>query len=561
MRYVRKCSILLSLSVPAELASLRLARRAPGEPHSLNNFQISASTTHSHHTNTHLLDHIPAYFLWFSLALYKSFERKSKRTAKMKMLRPAPLLLAMVFGLASGKENSKDKNPSPTPSPVADEAKDMGPVFNTYAESREWVGGKFCVEPNDKGYLDQVYCKQKTDYWKELVEAPGTDITFHQRDMSGECGPDCRPSCITLMLDLDKFDYATDLTCQTDQLCQCEFEKCSDDCTQQQKDLLFEEHPKCYLEHADCLGATVYDDTATFVEQMLESGTAPSLDKCSCIPDNELYYRFQDWKMIKPIKEFTCTHNCVNKDRKIYWEYCNIIEEDTKCDQEDTKNECVDNKCGKNCNRVTEPFPPGFTTFTVSASIPYSTGVNDKCDEELEYEDATDTACFLQRIDIYYPADDDDCSIGCPHCHDCPMISLGDKFGPLEVVGFGHSVDDYKNWKNEHVCAACDRMDMKYFERDFTLDCEDLFSCHMSVDCYTGDSLELPSFRRDCTFCDDGEAPATQTSSSKSAAYDESNKPLIAMSTVPIFASAAIGAACYFLGRRRGRKTQTTAEA
>jgi hypothetical protein len=482
---------------------------------------------------------------------------------EVKMMRFSSFVLAVSLGLASAKQN-----PSPTPPPA--NAEMMGAAFKTYEESRKWVGGKFCVEPRDDhdhdhdGHLPKEFCKQKTEYWKELVEAPGSDITFHQREMSAECGPDCRPSCITLMLDLDKFDYAKDLTCETDKLCHCEFEKCSDECTQQEKDLLFDAHPKCYLEHADCLGATVYDDKVTFVEQLLDSKSAPPLDKCSCIPDNELYNRFQDWNMVKPIKEFTCNHNCVDTERKVYWEYCNIIEEDTKCDQEDTKNECVDSKCGKNCNRVTEPFPPGWTTFTVSASIPYITGVNDKCDEELEFEDSTETACFLQRVEIYYPPEDDDCSIGCPHCHNCPLISLGDKFGPLEVVGFGHSLDDYKNWKDEHVCTACDREDHTFFEKDFTLDCDDLFSCHMSVDCYTGESLGLPNFKSDCTYCEgngSSSQPETQTSSAKSAAY-EPNKPIITMSTVPIFAAAAVGGACYFLGRRRGRKIETmTSEA
>ena len=282
------------------------------------------------------------------------------------------------------------------------------------------------------------------------------------------------------MLDLDKLDYDKDLKCEVDELCQCEFSKCSE-CDSEKEIILFEDHPKCYLEQADCLGATVYDDTAAVVELTLNDPSLPALEHCTSIPDEDLYCRFQDWKMVGPM-EIDCDPQkepCFDKERRIFFEYCHIAEEDPSCQ------ECTEDRCAKDCPKTIEPFPPGWTTFVVSASIPYPLGQNARCDRVLDWEEEAGAACFLERVEIYYPPENEDCSdVGCPHCHDCPLLSLGDTFGPLEVVGFGHGI--------QTPCSACDAKTSKKCGVD-TLSCDSLLQCENAVDCATGESLGLAS--------------------------------------------------------------------
>ena len=199
----------------------------------------------------------------------------------------------------------------------------------------------------------------------------------------------------------------------------------------------------------------------------------------------------KDWKVVTPTEDFTCADDCMLSRSKIYFEYCNIVEEDPNCDQ------CESRKCGKKCKKTVEPFPSGWTSFIVSASIPNYSGYNVGCDETLQYEDETQQACFLQRVELYYPPEDERGSADCPHCHDCPLLSLGNTFGPLEVVGFGNCLDN-----NDQICAACDERAEKLCGA-CQKDCDDLFGCHDSVDCFTGKSLGLPIFSENqCSYRD-----------------------------------------------------------
>ena len=465
----------------------------------------------------------------------------------------APSAAPSIFPTKAPKHNMDNNNNNNNNNIDADVQNEPEPIFlptphNNVAELEPvWIGGPFCTQAKNSQNKDLERCKQKTDTWNDIISS-GEDITFHRRHLTGECGPNCRPSCVTLMLDLDKLDYREDLTCEADNLCLCEFEKCSK-CTDEDQS-----HPKCHLEHADCLGATVYDDTVSYTEYLLSVQpeiSLPKQDKCTSIPDDDLYCRFQDWKIVKPIEDFNnCKDEwCVESPRKIYWEYCNIVEEDPNCDQKDINNDCKDKKCGKACEKITEPFPPGWTTFVVSASFPYETVLNEKCDKHLEYEDITNSACFLQRVEIYYPEENEDCSLGCPHCHECPLLNLGDKFGSLEVVGFGHCLDDDNTNKEEHVCAACDRQDRKKCQEGCELDCDDLFSCHESIDCYSGNELGFPFFPDQCTFCNSVQSASI---SKASAPIEPSESKTYSGTTIALVAGIVlVVSASLFLLRRK----------
>lgn len=353
-------------------------------------------------------------------------------------------------------------------------------------DPRSLAGDQFCRSPdqNNKQLLQELdLCKlrEEDETWYALTEGQNREIPVRHRLYSNECGPHCRPSCITLMLDLDELDISTDLICEEDKLCNCEFSKGGNyECSDQDYQDLIEAHPKCYLEGSDCLGPTVYDDHAAYAKTYVD---VPELKHCTALPsEKSLYCRFQDFPVVTPIEGFDkCDHGCFD-DSKIYFEYCNIVGEDQQCDHCDNKN------CGQRCKKVTEPFPNGWTTFVVSGSIPYSQGRNDKCDNVLEYEGESRAACFLQRVEIFYPPNDletcDD-QYDCPICHDCPLLSLGDKFGPLEVVGFGHCID--------HECAGCDSRDKKECGKCDGR-CNDIFDCDALVDCNTEQSLFVPDF-------------------------------------------------------------------
>jgi hypothetical protein len=108
-----------------------------------------------------------------------------------------------------------------------------------------------------------------------------------------------------------------------------------------------------------------------------------------------------------------------------------------------------------------------------------------QCVNVLQHVKTTGFACFLQRVKNYYPTN-------CPHCHDCPVLALGDTFGPLEVVGFGHSI--------EQPCAACDQRS-ETLPYETSLYCRDLLQCSQSVDCTIGELLGLLLFvENQCSF-------------------------------------------------------------
>ena len=200
-----------------------------------------------------------------------------------------------------------------------------------------YVGGKFCKEANEIVY-DVELCRLREERWKSFGSKAPT------RTYTGECGPDCRPTCVTLLLDLEKIDLGSDLTCQEEEFCQCEFQK-NIPCPQHNEDVLFSQYPKCYLEEADCLGPTIYDDKVAFITSQANQNI--QLDQCTRVPADERYCRFQDWPLVTPL-DMTCKEEdstCFNDPSKIYFEYCNIIEEEL-CD------DCKDDKCQKRCSKV-----------------------------------------------------------------------------------------------------------------------------------------------------------------------------------------------------------------
>jgi hypothetical protein len=152
------------------------------------------------------------------------------------------------------------------------------------------------------------------------------------------------------MLDLEKFSYDTELTCTANELCHCSHvRRPGSECAQTSLEDLFDKHPKCYLEDADCLGPTLYDNKVAMANTLLP-GDGLKVQQCDSIPDDPLYCRFQDWKLITPIDRYSCKKNdypdCLERDTKIYWEFCNVVEEDPGCDHDE---ECdgKGNRCGK----------------------------------------------------------------------------------------------------------------------------------------------------------------------------------------------------------------------
>ena len=124
--------------------------------------------------------------------------------------------------------------------------------------------------------------------------------------------------------------------------------------------------------------------------------------------------------------------------------------------------------------------------------------MNKHCDEMLTYDSGS--VCFLERVDFYYPEEDNNCAAGCPHCHDCPLLQLGDRFGPLEIVGFGNE-RTLRDKHDEHMCTSCDNQSWKTCDR--RRDCKDRFHCDETTDCRTGEILGLPSFfENKCSFVD-----------------------------------------------------------
>ena len=159
-----------------------------------------------------------------------------------------PLLLASTFcGIVVNAKKTKETLsptayptsvptfvPTKTPKRKKDDlqSEEFVPETGPFSNPREFVGGQYCKAPNGHQNQDLKHCRLETQRWKELSQM--NDITFHSRHLSGECGDTCRPSCVTLMLDLEALSYANDITCKEDEFCYCEHEKCRD-CSSEHK--------------------------------------------------------------------------------------------------------------------------------------------------------------------------------------------------------------------------------------------------------------------------------------------------------------------------------------
>lgn len=379
------------------------------------------------------------------------------------------------------------------------------------ATMRVTQNDSFCVLPNDTSWSTPYYsCKMESETWKSLLS---TNVSLNQNrdvrapnvtseeliddDWTGECGPQCRPSCITLLLDLDRLTVDNFL-CPNGVSCGRPCEHVSQStCRSSDADALYQRYPKCFLEEAQCYGPTMYEDIAAMYESRFpivnSNNSLPALDHCTAIPRHDFYQRFQGWNVVSPMKRqqegcsnFTTKTNCFNESSKIYFEFCNVVEEDysscRSCQATDGA-ACLDNN---QCPKIIQPFPDGWTTFVVSASIPVpDKDVSCRLDSSMNIA-GVDSVCFLQQIQLYFPP-------SCPRCHACPQISLGDTFGPLEVVGFGHSI--------QQSCAPCHRPSIVTNLSALSFSCEAIERCHESVDCHSGTSLGLPSFLdNQCSF-------------------------------------------------------------
>uniref|UniRef100_A0A7S2XK16 Uncharacterized protein n=1 Tax=Attheya septentrionalis TaxID=420275 RepID=A0A7S2XK16_9STRA len=301
-----------------------------------------------------------------------------------------------------------------------------------------------------------------TDHYSCVREQ---NFDLHHRCLKGGCHQTCRPHCITLKLDVSHVN--NHLKCDGKDFCNCEKTKCAEECTPLQ-----EEHELCSLEEASCLGPTMYDNVLFPVLSDQIKGM-----QCSNIPSDNGLCRFKDFPLVLP-KEIVNCENCDAEEDYVYFEYCNVIKEE----HSDSSNRCNDKDCdSKYTNKVTEPFNDGWTIFTVSAPLTNYKGAT--CNQDQSNADP----CFLQRIEIYYP-EKEPCDTnagldnfdnggscpcekkGCPNCHACPLIEVGDTFGPLEVVGFGSC--------NKNQCQSCDQQG--------TIPCEGCnFDCnHMVETCY-----------------------------------------------------------------------------
>jgi hypothetical protein len=217
-----------------------------------------------------------------------------------------------------------------------------------------WQFLPFCKLPKKQEENFEVNtCKGDKNNLGWQKASAGKDLTWYNRPLEGECGPHCRPGCVTLMLDLDTLYPEEDLICNANNLCHCSHTK-QGECSQDRLEGLFEEHPKCYLENADCLGPTVFEDYVAYAEMKNPAIKDLGLERCKDIPngsynDDDLYCRFQEWDIVTPIERYSCEDeqfpDCLNRDSKIYWEYCNIVEE-TLCDRDEN---CDGNSCGKVC--------------------------------------------------------------------------------------------------------------------------------------------------------------------------------------------------------------------
>jgi hypothetical protein len=169
--------------------------------------------------------------------------------------------------------------------------------------------------------------------------------------------------------------------------------------------------------------------------------------------------------------------------------------------------------------------------------------------------DAATNCFFFFNIQ---PPENEDCGIGCPHCHDCPLLNLGDKFGPLEVVGFGHGIQGNREGQ---TCTACDTRAFMSCEKGTELDCDDLFrwKCEEARNCYSGEELGVARFTdNQCTFVE-GEGSTTGgfvfANEGNYAVEDSKSRGFIAAVTVPTILVFIAGSLflCFLWYRRQRR--------
>lgn len=288
----------------------------------------------------------------------------------------------------------------------------------------------------------------------ELPEGSG-------RKFTKECGPHCRPSCITLMLDLDRLLEKHPPMCQTSSN-SCHYNP-NFPCNPTE---LFWNHPPCAYEQASCLGPIVSDDKIShlFGDHQALFGYN---ERCNTFLGDDRA-RFHGWPVVTPLSP---SPSCLGSNtHRLFFKFCNTVGERCNDDCRDTSS-CAQ---GTMCHKLVEPFADGWTTFVVSASVPFH-GEEVHCMDS-ELPPTSGSICWAERVSIYYPR-------GCPHCHTCPNIGLGDRFGPLEVVGLGATGD--------HPCSACDNLEAR---SDDYFSCDTLSQCRWIKDCGTGELLGVPDF-------------------------------------------------------------------
>jgi hypothetical protein len=352
------------------------------------------------------------------------------------------------------------------------------------------------------------------------------------------CGPNCRPSCLTLKLDWKKSSsLLSRSTCDSataagpcrhtkNQQQQPRSASSSSSCDSSSSS----PNTSCQLEEAKCLGPILYEDTISWLTQQLQlvqqhndtTGTGSSRiiteqlpQSCAYIPprlhdddstSSRQLDRFRGWPVVLPMTvhcdndiDDGGTNKCFRRDDDddddeiYYFEFCNVLHEDPLCDLSCDPNESAASLCDTNtttttavCARHVAPFADGWTSFVVSAplmDIPSSSsGDAGGSNRTTGLTMSPLSSCWMQRIDLYFPPD-------CPHCHACPLLSLGYHLGELEIVGFGHSIDQ--------PCAPCDitvATKAGTGSSAAVLDCHKLQQCQHLGDCETGETIGLPPF-------------------------------------------------------------------
>jgi hypothetical protein len=417
--------------------------------------------------------------------------------------------------------------------------------------------------------LDRPYCVAPVEEHHTNVDLPTKDASLHStttipcpsflaatdtsRPFTRECSPNCRPSCLTLMLDVTQW-----LSEHHELMSHCPpaANKGGTTCRARRNPIrnaaCRRNHRRnnssssCHLEQATCHGPVLFDDVTAYLQHQQDtenssSSTSPtnnatlpwwdSLEQCATIPaDLADSAALRGHRIVAPLSTTSCSLDHGTNDQagcfpsssdggtvssttslpptKLYFEYCNVVQDSwtTPCPDSDSSS----------CWKAVEPFPSGWTTFVVAASIPYNVSVaatnSTLCPNDdpvtstlmpmLPSSAVTGVACFAQRIQLYYPPDSPDQP--CPHCHACPLIGLGDMFGPLQVVGFGNSIQQHCTPCHERStirtsCPGAQNGTENHETAAF--DCQALQQCHESVDCTTGTSLGLPAFSEPtCSF-------------------------------------------------------------